>query len=263
MGERDYSPTYSCPMLYRFGMLVCHAVFLALRVRRRVTGLTNLPDAGGGVLAITHFGYLEFALVAWITWRHDRRPIRFLATKAVFDKPIIGWLLLRLGQIPVDRRAGAAAYSAAVAALKDGALIGVFPEAGVDASFTVRALKTGAVRLASEAGVPLIPVALWGGQRLATREHRVGFFARFGIPVDVAFGEALSLEGERHAVSARLRAALQALVRALQATYPDDGTGQWWQPRARGGTAPTPEEAAALDTAVVARRAAARARRRS
>jgi 1-acyl-sn-glycerol-3-phosphate acyltransferase len=246
-------------MLYRFAMFVCHALFSFLRVRRETTGQQNIPDDGGAVLAITHFGYLEFALVAYTVWRHDRRRVLFLATASAFRNPIVGGLLTRLGQIPVDRRAGAAAYSAAVDALRGGSLVGVFPEAGVDASFTVRALKTGAVRLAAEADVPLIPVALWGGQRLLTREHKVRFRERFGIPVRVTFGPQLSPTGERHTVSATLRTSMQSLVATLQNGYPDDGAGQWWHPRALGGTAPTPDEAIALDAAVVARRAAARA----
>jgi 1-acyl-sn-glycerol-3-phosphate acyltransferase len=249
-------------MLYRFAMFVCHSLGRIFRVRREAFGEENIPDNGGAVLAITHFGYLEFALVAWSVWRRDRRRVLFLATANAFRNPVVGGLLRRLGQIPVDRRAGAAAYSAAVDALRSGSLVGVFPEAGVDASFTVRALKTGAVRLATEADVPLIPVAIWGGQRLMTREHKVRFRERFGIPVRIAFGPALSLAGERHEVSTKLRTVLQRLVATLQDGYPDDGAGQWWQPRALGGTAPTPDEAIALDAAVVARRAAARAKKR-
>ena len=245
-------------MLYRFAMLVCRALFSFLRVHRTVNGVEHIPDSGGAVIAMTHFGYLEFALVAYAIWTHDRRRVRFLATSSVFRNPIVGGLLRRLGQIPVDRRAGAAAYEAAVDALHTGSLIGVFPEAGVDASFTVRALKTGAVRLAVEGSVPLIPVALWGGQRLLTREHKVRFSERFGIPVSLAFGPELSLAGERHVVSTKLRTSMQKLVASLQEAYPDPGDGQWWWPRHLGGTAPTPEEAIELDAAVVARRAAKR-----
>jgi 1-acyl-sn-glycerol-3-phosphate acyltransferase len=243
-------------MLYRFGMLVCRALFGVLRVRREATGQENIPDDGGAVFAITHFGYLEFALVAYTIWRHDRRRVRFLATASAFRNPIVGFLLTRLGQIPVDRRAGAGAYTAAVAALESGSLVGIFPEAGIDPSFTVRALKTGAVRLAIEANAPLIPVAIWGGQRLMTREHTFRFRERFGVPVRLAFGPALSLDGERHEVSARLRASMQQLVASLQAGYPDASDGQWWHPAHLGGTAPTPERAAELDAAVAARRAA-------
>jgi 1-acyl-sn-glycerol-3-phosphate acyltransferase len=249
-------------MLYRFAMFVCHSLGRFFRVRREAFGEENIPDDGGAVLAITHFGYLEFALVAWSVWRRDRRRVLFLATAGAFRNPIVGGLLRRLGQIPVDHRAGAGAYTAAVDALRAGSLLGIFPEAGVDPSFTVRALKTGAVRLAAEADVALIPVAIWGGQRLLTREHKVRFGERFGIPVRIAFGAPLSLVGEPHDVSARLRIAMQELVATLQKGYPDDGAGQWWQPRALGGTAPTPEEAMELDAAVVARREVALARKR-
>ena len=246
-------------MLYRFAMLVCRALFGFLRVKRTVTGVEHIPDAGGAVIAMTHFGYLEFAFIAYTIWRHDRRRVRFLATSSAFKNPIVGGLLRRLGQIPVDRSAGAGAYETAVAALQSGSLIGVFPEAGIDPSFTVRALKTGAVRLAVEASAPLIPVALWGGQRLMTREHKVKFFERFGIPVLIEFGPGLSLEGERHDVTTNLRTSMRQLVSSLQSSYPDAGAGKWWQPRHLGGTAPTPEEAIELDAAVVARRAARRA----
>jgi 1-acyl-sn-glycerol-3-phosphate acyltransferase len=246
-------------MLYRFAMLVCHVLFSFLRVRRSVDGAAHIPDDGGAVIAMTHFGYLEFALIAYTIWRHDKRRVRFLATSSAFRNPIVGGLMLRLGQIPVDRSAGGAAYAAAVAALQSGSLVGIFPEAGIDPSFTVRPLKTGAVRLATEAGVPLIPVALWGGQRLTTREHRVTFFERFGIPVLIRFGAALPLDGERHVVSGALRTSMQELVASLQSAYPEPGAGQWWQPAHLGGTAPTPSEAAALDAAVVARRAERRA----
>ena len=245
-------------MLYRLGMLVCRSLFAFLRVRRTVEGIEHVPDHGGAVIAMTHFGYLEFALVAYTIWRHDRRRVRFLVTSGAFRNPVVGWLLLRLRQIPVDRSAGGGAFAAAEAALESGSLVGVFPEAGVDASFTVRELKTGAVRLAVDASVPLVPVALWGGQRLMTREHRVRFSERFGIPVSVEFGPALSLGGERHEVTANLRTSLQTLLASLQASYPESGEGKWWQPRHLGGTAPTPEEAIELDAAVVARRAAKR-----
>ncbi|HEX4443826.1 MAG TPA: lysophospholipid acyltransferase family protein [Galbitalea sp.] len=243
-------------MLYRFAMLVCRLLFAVLRTHRTAIGQENIPDSGGAVLAITHFGYLEFALVAYTIWRHDRRRARFLATASAFKNPIVGFLLTRLGQIPVDRRAGAGAYHAAVAALEAGSLVGIFPEAGIDPSFTVRPLKTGAARLASEGNAPLVPVALWGGQRLMTREHTFRFRERFGVPVRLAFAPPLSTEGERHEVSARLRASMQQLVTELQRDYPDAGEGQWWHPAHLGGTAPTPEKAAELDEAVVARRAA-------
>ena len=58
-------------MLYRFGMLVCRSLFAMLRVWRTVYGAEHIPHNGGAVLAITQFGYLEFALVAYTIWRQD------------------------------------------------------------------------------------------------------------------------------------------------------------------------------------------------
>lgn len=210
-------------------------------------------------MAMTHFGYLDFALVEWATWRHNKRRIRFMAKKSVFDKPVVGTLLRGMGHISVDMKAGAAAYRNAVAALRSGELLGVFPEAGVSASFTVRDLKTGAARLAAEAQVPIIPIATWGGHRLLTKNRRIGFRERFGVPVSFAVGEAITVSRseDAHTVTDRLRVTLQQLVDRVQSTYPEDGTGKWWQPRHLGGTAPTPQAAAAADAERDRRRDAA------
>ena len=208
---------------------------------------------------MTHFGYLEFALVEWVTWLHNRRRIRFMAQQRAFDRPLVGTLLRGMRHIPVDMTAGAAAYENAVAALAKGELLGVFPEAGVSASFTVRELKTGAARLAADAGVPIIPVAIWGGHRLLTKNRKVRFRERFGVPVHFAFGEPIPVApgDDPRAVTAALRQSLQEMVTGLQEAYPVPGAGQWWQPRHLGGTAPTPAEAALADAERDKRRAAA------
>jgi len=113
----------------------------------------------------------------------------------------------------------------------------------------VRDLKSGAARLAAEAGVPIIPVAVWGGQRLMTKNHKVGFRERFNVRVNFLVGKPIVVtpDDDITSVTSTLRSTLQAQVDELQTTYPTDGTGQWWQPRHLGGTAPTEEEAAAAD----------------
>jgi 1-acyl-sn-glycerol-3-phosphate acyltransferase len=233
------------------------ALFASWRLKRRATGLEHIPRTGGAVFAMTHFGYLEFALVEWQTWLHTRRRVRFMATKRAFDKPVVGWLLRGMKHIEVDMTAGASAYAEAVAALRRGEIIGVFPEAGVSASFTVRDLKSGAVRLAAEAGVPIVPVAVWGGQRLLTKNRKIRLRDRIGVEVDFAYGEPIvvSPDDAVPAKLAELKSQLQSLTDTLQAGYRQNGTGQWWQPRHLGGTAPTPEEAAAADAERDRRRA--------
>jgi|SRR5690554_2971871 len=245
--------------IYTAAIVAGRALFGFWRIKRTTTGAENLPDSGGAVIAMTHFGYLDFALVEWATWLHNRRRIRFMAKKSVFDKPVVGWLMRGMRHIPVDMKAGADAYRAAVQALRAGELIGVFPEAGVSASFSVRELKSGAVRLAAEAGVPIIPVSIWGGHRLMTKNRRIRFAERFGMPVSFCFGEAITVQTDADVaeVTGRLRDELQELTDAGQRAYPVSGTGQWWQPRDLGGTAPTPEEAAAADAERDRRRDAA------
>jgi 1-acyl-sn-glycerol-3-phosphate acyltransferase len=235
--------------IYSSAVAVGRALFAFWRLKRTVSGAENIPSAGGAVLAMTHFGYLDFALVEWATWLHNRRRIRFMAQKAAFDKPVVGGLLRGMRHISVDMTAGADAYANAVRALQVGELVGVFPEAGVSASYTVRDLKTGAARLAQEAGVPIIPVAVWGGHRLLTKNRTIGFRERFGVPVAFAFGAPIVVGAHDDAreTTERLRVTLQDLVDGVQRHYPADGTGMWWQPLNLGGTAPTPEQAFAND----------------
>ena len=135
--------------LYTTAILAGRAVFGLLRLKPSVTGLKNLPDAGGAVLAITHFGYMDFALVEWMLWHKNRRHIRFMAKKGAFDQKLVGVLLRGMRHISVDMKAGAEAYGQAVTALRAGELLGVFPEGGVNTSFTVRELKSGAIRMAA------------------------------------------------------------------------------------------------------------------
>ena len=234
---------------YTPAIVAGRAIFGIFGLKATATGLDNLPDSGGAVLAITHFGYADFALVEWQAWLHNRRHIRFMAKKGAFDKPVVGWLLRGMHHISVDMQAGAAAYGEAVAALRAGEILGVFPEGGVNASFTVREHKSGAVRMAREAGVPVIPVAVWGGHRLLTKNHKPTLREAYRVPIRFAFGTPFGLDPAVDALelTGQLHGTLQAMVDELQAGYPVDGTGQWWQPRHLGGTAPTPEEAAAVE----------------
>ncbi|GAA3864256.1 1-acyl-sn-glycerol-3-phosphate acyltransferase [Leifsonia kafniensis] len=247
--------------VYTLAIGAGRALFGLLRVKPLPRGLQNLPATGGAVLAITHFGYLDFALTEWMVWHRNRRRIRFMAKKGAFDQPVVGTLLRGMGHISVDMDHGADAYSQAVAALRSGELLGVFPEGGVNASFTVRELKTGAIRMAAEAGVPVIPIAVWGGHRLMTKNHKPAFTELFGVPVAFSVGTPFTVaaDADTHQLTEELHTTLQRLVDELQKNYPEDGTAQWWQPAHLGGTAPTPERAALAEAERRRRRAEAKA----
>ncbi len=226
--------------IYTGAITLGRLLFGTLRVKLRVAGRENLPLDGGAVIAITHFGYLEFAIVEWVTWLANRRRIRFMAKKAAFRGWPLGAFMRNMKHIPVDRAAGSHAYDEAITALQGGELIGVFPEGTVSRSFEVQRIKAGAVRLAQQAGVPLVPVAVWGAHRILAKGAKARARERVGVPVYVAIGEPVRVGAgdDIHDASDALRAELQRLTDQLQDIYPVDGAGQWWQPARRGGTAP-------------------------
>ncbi len=69
----------------------------------------------------------------------------------------------------MDRAAGADSYRAAVQALRDGEIVGVFPEATISRSFELKEFKSGAARMALESGTPIVPMVIWGSQRVWTK----------------------------------------------------------------------------------------------
>jgi 1-acyl-sn-glycerol-3-phosphate acyltransferase len=225
-------------------------LFRALDLRLPVEGAEHIPRSGGAVLASNHIGYLDFIFCGWAA-QPSGRLVRFMAKKSVFDHRISGPLMRGMHHIPVDRDAGLESYRLALAALKAGEVVGVFPEATISRSFTLKDMKSGAARMAASAGVPLIPMALWGSHRMWTK-GRPRTLLRRHLPITMAVGEPL-LPGRRDngdAVMAELRQRMATLLDKLQRDYPDKPAGDddaWWQPAHLGGSAPTPEEAAALD----------------
>lgn len=234
--------------VYRWVVALGGMLFGALDLRRDVRGVEHVPLEGGAVLAISHFSYLDFALVEWAVWRHRRRYVRFMATSASFEHPVAGPLMRAMGHIPVRRTGGATAYRYAADALRRGQLVGVFPETRVSRSFTLLAFKNGAARMASQSGTPIVPCVVWGSHRVLTRTHRPGLRSARHTPVRIVFGEPLrpAPGDDPSHVTAQLREAMTALLAGAQEGYPVE-PGAWWLPAHLGGGAPTPEDADVLD----------------
>lgn len=228
---------------------VARTFFKALDLRFDIQGAENVPERGGAVLVSNHIGYLDFIFTGFAA-RPAKRLVRFMAKESVFRHKVSGPLMRAMKHIPVDREQGEHAYKHALKALRSGEIIGVFPEATISQSFTLKSFKSGAARLAQEAQVPLLPVALWGTQRLWTKGHKRDF-GRNHLPITIRVGETLQAEPGEYAASVtrRLRGRVQELLESAQRAYPgvprsEDDT--WWLPAHLGGTAPTPAEAKAL-----------------
>ncbi len=125
--------------------------FAALGLRFVERGYENMPRTGGAVLAINHIGYFDF-IFAGKPADPIGRYVRFMAKDVVFRHKVAGPLMRGMKHIPVDREAGAGAYAAAVTSLRNGELVGVFPEGTTSRSYTIKQFKTGAARMAADAG---------------------------------------------------------------------------------------------------------------
>ena len=141
-------------------------------------------------------------------------------------------------------------------ALRAGEIVGVFPEATISRSFELKEFKTGAIRLAAAAGVPLLPTVIWGSQRVWTKDHpkRLG---RTRIPIVLSVGEPIvtARRDDAEQVVELLRTVMTQLLHEAQASYPPlTGPDLAFLPARLGGSAPSPERAAELDAAETAAR---------
>jgi 1-acyl-sn-glycerol-3-phosphate acyltransferase len=220
-----------------------------------------IPRQGPVILASNHVGYLDFCFVALAPPR-PRRQVRFLARHDIWNRRIVGWAMTGMGQIPVDVHGDpAAALAVAEDRLRQGEVIGLHPEGTISPSFVPRRGRTGAVRLARATGAPIVPVAVWGSQRLLTK-WRPAKLSRH-VAVTVRYGEPfLPTEGTAEQATAELVHRITDLLALSQASHPQqpgpEPGDDWWIPAHLGGSAPTPEEA---DERIASQMAERRARR--
>ncbi|GAB3078950.1 MULTISPECIES: lysophospholipid acyltransferase family protein [unclassified Phycicoccus] len=243
---------------------VARTLFAAQGLKIHMRGLENVPRSGGAVMAINHTGYFDFTYAGLVGVKVGRL-VRFMAKKSIWSNPVAGPLMTGMHHIPVDREAGTESFAAALKALRAGEVVGVFPEATISRSYELKDFKSGAARLAQDAGVPLLPVTIWGSQRVWTKgqpkrmgRHGFPLLISVGAPITVAPGEDVT------EVTARMKAAMQALLDTDQAVYPawPDAEKHLLPPRL-GGTAPTLAEADELDRVERAERVRAMRRKKA
>lgn len=213
-------------------------------IKVNMTGIENIPKKGGALVAVNHLSYVDY-LMAGYPGVEQGRLTRFMAKREVFDHPIGGPVMRSFHHLSVDRAAGSESLELAVRKLHEGELVGIFPEATISRSFLIKELKTGAVRIAADAQVPLIPVVLFGTQRIMTKGQKADLSRHKTISMEV--GEPLFPTGEDVvAETAELRTRMETMLDRLIRNYPEDERppGAWWIPKEYGGSAPTLQEAA-------------------
>ncbi len=288
VGERFLGFWRRDDRLYRLIVGSFKLGFRVLAIEFDIRGAEHIPARGPAVLANNHISFLDYAFTGLVA-DERQRLVRFLAKRSVFRSRLGGPLLRGMRHVAVDRSAisrlpiygpadsdtptttrqaetatgGApdaqpsfSAFETAGALLAEGELVGVFPEGTISRAFTLKPFQTGAAALAVTQRVPLVPIILWGGQRIWTVDGRHSL--RRHIPVDIWVGEPIEPD-ERwnvpnqeliRTVNDRLQQAMQALLDEAQQTYPDrprSDQDRWWLPHHMGGSAPTPGAAAVVD----------------
>ncbi len=204
--------------------------------RFTVDGIEHVPAEGPVVLVSNHRSYFDVAALALVAAR-IRRPVRFMGKQEVFDAPVVGQLARALGGIPVDRdTAPGESMARATAALRAGEAVIVLPQGTIPrgAAFFDPVLtgKTGAARLAAATGAPVVPIGVWGTEKVWPRSSKVPNVANLQHPprVTVTIGPPVALG---HAdMAADTAVLMQAVVDLLP-------------PEARVAHVPTDEELAA------------------
>jgi 1-acyl-sn-glycerol-3-phosphate acyltransferase len=162
----------------------------------RVRGGENIPKTGSFILAPCHFSAIDPVVMAIALWKQGRTP-RFMAKSSLFAIPVLGSILHWLGQIPVERHGQERAMGPMKAArdlAENGLGVIIYPEGSLtrDPELWPMRGKTGAVRMALDAGLPLIPAAHWGTADLMPRySGRLKFFPRKTI--DVLIGKPIDM----------------------------------------------------------------------
>jgi 1-acyl-sn-glycerol-3-phosphate acyltransferase len=248
--------------VYRTIIVAAKTWFRTGDIEIELNGFENIPTEGAALLACNHLSYVDY-LMQGLPGVKRGRFTRFMAKKEIFEDKKAGPIMRGCHHLSIDRSAGAEGMAACVDALAAGEVVGIFSEGTISQSFVIKDVKTGTVRIAAEAGVPVIPVVVWGTQRIMAKGRKLDARHHY---VAMSVGEPMSVTGEDPvAETAELKRRMEALLDPLIRNDPNFEQGvadkAWWLPASYGGSAPTLEEAAAAYAEELKKRAERKAER--
>jgi 1-acyl-sn-glycerol-3-phosphate acyltransferase len=213
---------------------------LGVWTRRNWTGLENLPSSGGIIIVSNHISHFDPLVVAHYVYRAGRWP-RFLGKASIWKVPVVGYLLTKTLQIPVERGSVEAVKSldALIDALHQGGAVIIYPEGTTTREPDLWPMrgKTGAARLALVTGAPVIPMATDGAQRVFDpRTKKLSLRPR--VPIRVTSGKPVDLsrwagETPSRAVLDQMTEAIMLDIRGLVGELRDETPPPLYQPVAR------------------------------
>jgi putative phosphoserine phosphatase/1-acylglycerol-3-phosphate O-acyltransferase len=221
--------------IQRLAMSFTHPFFMPF-AKFDIDGVENIPESGPAIIVGNHRSYFDPMAIAVTIARTDR-SVRFLGKKEVFDAPIIGQVAALMGGIRVDRGTGSdEPLKAAAEALGRGEMVALMPQGTIPrgTAFFEPKLKGrwGAARLAAMTGAPVIPIGLWGTERVWPRSARVPNVLNIVDPpvVTIRVGPPVALKHQSPDADTK------RIMKALMDLLP---------PESRVKHTPTPEELAA------------------
>ncbi len=188
---------------------------LLLKYRLRVSGREHVPARGGAVIAANHCSYLDPPVMAGCS---NRRIVHFMARDTLFSNPVARWFFPRVGVIALDRTKGdLGALKKAIATLKEGQVIGLFPEGTRSPDGQMREAKGGIGFLIAKGNVPVVPLYISGTHAAFPKgadKLRPGrLVARFGPPISPEeIRAAMPAKNDYEAVGALVMSRIRALA---------------------------------------------------
>jgi 1-acyl-sn-glycerol-3-phosphate acyltransferase len=191
-------------VFYWFLKWVALGPVLRLIFRPVIEGAENVPEEGPAILASNHLSYADWLFMPLTL----PRRVTFVAKAEYFTSPgIKGWIQKKFfsgaGQVPIDRTSATAAEGALSSArriLDEGELFGIYPEGTRSHDGRLYRGRTGVARLALEARVPVVPIAVLGTDVVAPPGKKFGTVTRpkvrFGKPLD--FSRYEGMENDRY-----------------------------------------------------------------
>lgn len=173
-------------MLYRF-LQIAFRLFFYIVFRTRVYGRENIPNEGAVILAANHASNIDPPLMASLI----ERPVSYMAKIELFENPVFGEAIRRCHAFPVKRgESDRGAIKAAVNVLKEGRILGLFPEGTRSKTGELQKAEAGVALIAAMTGAPIVPVAI-------LNSHRI--FANGGLfpQLRIMYGKPISFEGDR------------------------------------------------------------------
>ncbi|MGH2466818.1 MAG: lysophospholipid acyltransferase family protein, partial [Candidatus Limnocylindrales bacterium] len=175
------------PFGFRLGNIGIRFALWILRTRVVVEGVEHVPDLASVILASNHLSIMDPPILSVVLERIVRRQVRYMAKAEALGYPVVGWMLVNYGGFGVRRgQPDREAYRRALAVLTEGDWLGVAPEGTRSRTGHLGEPKPGVALLAQRSGATLLPVGIWGTERLWPVGARL---PRFGQTVRIRFGQ--------------------------------------------------------------------------